>query len=101
MASAHRLFMEVSLFILRFRVICTSPLFTKWEPEGVIKEVLKNGLIKGDSGGRNLVVMNRLIDANILALINQNYMFHSRIVERACEQLYGKELGTFWGLFLK
>jgi hypothetical protein len=62
--------------------------------EGVIKEVLKNGLIKGDSKDIDDAAMNLLMDANIMALIENHYMFHSRIVERAGEQLYAEESKT-------
>jgi hypothetical protein len=57
----------------------------------VIKKVLTNGNIKRDSDDINDFTMNLLVDANILAVIERKFMFHSRIVERACEQLYGKK----------
>ena len=54
----------------------------------VIQNVLKNGYIKGDSEDRDVDSINVLVDANILAVIERKIMFHSRIVQRACEQMY-------------
>jgi hypothetical protein len=57
--------------------------------EALIKEILKKGCIGGDSMTVDRDALGVLIDANILAMINRKYMFHSRIVERAAEAIFG------------
>ncbi|KAI3655983.1 hypothetical protein MP638_002721, partial [Amoeboaphelidium occidentale] len=56
--------------------------------ESVIEMVLQNGCIDGGSykGDRNL--LEALVNAKILAMINGRYIFHSRIVKRAAEALF-------------
>jgi hypothetical protein len=56
----------------------------------LLKEVLKNGSM-ALSEGMDMKSMEVLVDANILAMINRKYMFHSRIVQRAAEALFGSQ----------
>jgi hypothetical protein len=58
--------------------------------ELLLKEVIKNGY-KPVSKGDDMKSMEVLIEANILAMINRKYMFHSRIVERAAEGIFGSK----------
>jgi hypothetical protein len=56
----------------------------------LIKDVLNNGSLQL-SEGIDMKSMEVLIESNILAMIDRKYMFHSRIVERAAEGIYGSQ----------